>query len=210
VPGIKTHWFAVQNRPKNPPPSFDRETEERKTFSNASWAGLPEQQRGTVNLKRYLADFLCRRIRESFPTMQEKVRKMLDDEVNRLEGFGKPRVEHSDRINYLMGIVNRYQDLANKSLKSPGELPKDSVKLRGMTRKLNMEFNDKMLKYGVRYKFLAIGDPIEMELTEETSADTSDDSTQFNVGLSITLIEEASGHMHSLTDYINSIPTASP
>lgn len=194
MPGIKTHWFAVQNRPEKATPSFDREAEERKTFSKASWAGIPEEQRGTANLKRYLADLLCRRIRESFPTMQEKVSKMLKEEIKCKSSLGKARETHSERLNYLMSIVNEYQDLAIKSLKSPGELPMDSVKLRGMARKLNLDFNDRMMEHGVRHKFLDIGQPVETEFIEYHDSDVSDEWTQNKVRHSIypSILEVAS------------------
>ena len=146
---------------------------------------MPERQCGTANLKHYLADLLCRRIRKSFPTMQDKVREMLAKERNRIKKFGQPRTSTAQQKSHLISIVNSYQSLAYKSLQNPGELPEDNVKLRGMIRNLKLDFNNEMMRSGLRYAFLAIGDPVEFECIDDSDSDVSEDLTKPNVSLSI-------------------------
>ena len=189
MPNKRTHWFVVQNTPKGAPPSFDREEEEQKTFSKEMWAGVPEAQRGIAKLKLYLADLLCKRIRENFPGMQKSVSKMLIVEKKRENSFGDPRTSLHQQQNYLMTVVNLYQDLATKSLRSPGELSTDGVKLRGKIQRQNSKFNDDMMSFGGTYNFLASDEQVETECIEDpdSESDASDEWTPDKVGFLVFL-----------------------
>lgn len=107
-------------------------------------------------LKRFLANLLSRRIRESFPEMQDTVERLLQAERMRRKVLGDPRTKPDLRRNFLRGIIKEFQDLANKALFSPGDLPSDDTKLRGMIVKQNERFATSLSIDGVYYKFLDI------------------------------------------------------
>jgi hypothetical protein len=151
------------------PTSFDREREEAVTFNKHPWIEIPAEQRGTAMLKKYLANLLCRRIRESFPSMQNTVAKLLAAERIRRDSLGEPRSEHPARLAHLMSIVKEFQDLANKALRSPEGLPSDDIKLCGKKQNQADIFTKIMEESGHSYEFLNIGDPVEVEVLEELS-----------------------------------------
>lgn len=62
-----------------------------------------------------------------------------------------------------MTIVKTFQDMASQALHSPGDLPSDNMKLRGVTGKRNGIFAQYMMTSGHYYNFLEIGLPIEEE-----------------------------------------------
>lgn len=157
------HWFVVQNRDSNASGEFDREAEELATFSTSPWSDIPSDQRGTKNLKTYLANTLCKRICETFPDMQEKVKQLLQTEISKRQAYGTPRLDFSQRLAYLTGIVKTFQDLTYRALKSPGELPSDDLKLRGLTEREKIRFTQDMTENGHLHKFLEINAPIEIQ-----------------------------------------------
>lgn len=167
----------VRNRDPKASSSFNQELEEAALFSQEPWLEIPEQQRGTANLKCYLGHLLCKRIREGFPELQRSVEDKLQEQEARLERLGKPRAEHSQQRNYLRDIVKTYEDLASKSLTSPAELPSDEIKLRGLTQTLNAVFAKMMMKEGHKYHFLDIGEDVEVDWAREDSDSESDSRT---------------------------------
>ena len=167
----------VRNRDPKASSSFNQELEEAALFSQEPWLEIPEQQRGTANLKCYLGHLLCKRIREGFPELQRSVEDKLQEQEARLERLGKPRAEHSQQSNYLRDIVKTYEDLASKSLTSPAELPSDEIKLRGLTQTLNAVFAKMMMKEGHKYHFLDIGEDVEVDWAREDSDSESDSRT---------------------------------
>ncbi|RDL36733.1 Uncharacterized protein BP5553_06085 [Venustampulla echinocandica] len=161
IKGLKLDngWFVVQNRSKDGPTSgIDREDTERTTLSKHPWVEIPHQRRGTAMLKKFLASILCRRIREAFPGLRIKIMALLAAEKQTLARLGNPRPELYDQRKYLNEIVVRYHDLAHQALKSPEELPSDTMKLRGMVRQAAKTFATEMRINGNLYEFLEIGD----------------------------------------------------
>lgn len=115
-------------------------------------------------LKTHLANLLSKRIRESFPRMQDTVTRLLAEESAKRETFGDPRAHHQERQAYLLGIAKEFQELSNKTLRSPEELVGfDDMKLRGFTTTQTESFADQMQKSGHRYDFLKIGQPVETQ-----------------------------------------------
>jgi hypothetical protein len=168
VSGKYTRWYVVRNRDSEDTTSFDREAAEEETFSKPAWAEIPKAQRGTSMLKKYLAKLLSKRIRDSFPDMQDTVADLLREEKERRNKLGRPRSDESQRRPFLANIVKDFEDLATKALKAPGELPSNDVKLRGMTTAQTEQFAKALSERGLFYNFVTIGDPIEI------SGDTGD------------------------------------
>ena len=166
----------MQNRGPKPPADFNREQEEMETFSQDPWLEIPPDQRGTPDLKKYLANLLCRRIREAFPAMQDTAGRLLHVERSKRQKFGKERVDHGQRLAYLMDIVKNFQDLSAKALSSPGDLPLDNLKLRGQTEIEKERFATDMMQNGHRYKFLEIDQAVESEYHSDDSNEDEDDN----------------------------------
>jgi hypothetical protein len=154
-------WFVVQNSGPKGSASFDLKQEDSATFGKNPWSDIPVQQRGTAMLKKFLANLLCRRIRETFPTMQRKIGELLELERSRLTQLGDPRPEHSDRQNYLVSIAEKFRSLSRQALRSPEELPSDDMKLRGLAKRARDEFAQEIEKNGHYYMFSEIGGPLD-------------------------------------------------
>lgn len=148
----------VQNRGEDPSSPLDREQAEKTTLSKRPWADIPEQQRGTAKLKIFLANILCRRIRESFPEMHRTIAKLLATEKECLAQLGKARSKPAQRREYLRTLLGRYQELAYYALKSPEELASDDMKLRGMAHHAAERFAEEMRRNGNYYEFLDVPD----------------------------------------------------
>lgn len=147
----------VQNRGPKATNSFNREEEEMATFSRRPWTGIPIERRGTLMLKKFLANLLCRRIRENFPDMQRTIGRLLAAEKAYLMRLGEPRTLHHQQQTYLVSIAERFQTLAHQALTSPEELSADAMKLRGMTQKSGDEFAEELRRHGHFYPFHEIG-----------------------------------------------------
>lgn len=177
ISGKTLRWHVVRNCHPNASSSFDREEEEAALFNSDPWLEIPEDRRGTTQLKSFLGQLLCKRIREGFPQLQIAVRVKLQAEQVLLERLGEPRENHDQRSFYLRSIVSTYEDLARKALRSPAELPRDDIKLRGFTQNMNADFAKMMIKKGHKYKFLKIGQELEADWSQDDSDSDYDDST---------------------------------
>ena len=152
---LKNGYFVVQNQHPDAP-SSDREEEENKTFGKELWLGIPTDRRGTSALKQYLANTLCKRIREVFPGMKVTIKRLLVAERDILEELGDARPEHEDRHAYLRKIARRYQTLAYQALRAPDELPSDDMKLRGIVQTAHENFAEDVTNNGHLYSFQSI------------------------------------------------------
>lgn len=170
IPGKILRWHVVRNRGSKSPANFDRDQEEMTIFSKSPWRQIPPAQRGTPMLRKYLADLLCRRIREAFPNMKDTLEKLLHGERIIRKSLGDPRAKKDQRRNFLIGIVKDFQDLAKSALHSSGDLPSDDMKLRSIIKNQNEEFSQTLKAEGQFYKFLEIGEPIETEFTVNGSS----------------------------------------
>ncbi|OBT42407.1 hypothetical protein VE00_06005 [Pseudogymnoascus sp. WSF 3629] len=151
--GLHNGWFVVQNRPKDPPPTFDQEEAEKATFRRDPWTEIPAKQRGTPALKKFLASTLSSRIRTAFPEVQRKIKVLLAKETDYLASLGEARLSQERRREYLLKIVGRYQELARDSLSNPERLPSSAMKLRGLTKTATEDFANNMKLKGHLYDF---------------------------------------------------------
>lgn len=136
---------------------MSREEQEKATFSSGPWLEIPARQRGTTELKRFLAQLLSSRIRKAFPEAQRRLRELLAEEQMHLKTFGNERLKAEQRRDYIHNIVLKYQDLARDALTAPERLPTDEMKLRGLTQKIFQEFAKTMEREGHFYNFVDVG-----------------------------------------------------
>jgi hypothetical protein len=162
---LRHGWFVVQNRGLRDDPSlFDREKAERLTFSKEPWLKIEEKRRGTTNLKTFLSNFLCQRIREGFPKMLESMEGLLDDQIAHLNAMGSPRPTRGLQRAYLVNITQRFQTLATQALKSPENLPSEDMKLRGRVERAKDKFAEDLRLRGHLYEFFS-GSELEVTAT---------------------------------------------
>ncbi|KAK1509140.1 vacuolar sorting protein VPS1 [Colletotrichum costaricense] len=158
---MKDGWFVVRNRSDADDEELDFKEAERKLFSRSPWDRIPETRRGSVQLQKYLGNLLCAQIRGNFPAIQESVRKLLSDAKDSRKSLGEPRSSHSLRQQYIRDVVEKYHTVATKTLKSPGSLTEDSLRVRGLVRRANESFTAQMLSRGHTHTFEDHGvDPI--------------------------------------------------
>lgn len=150
---MKDGWFVVRNRSDADNEELDFKEAERKLFSRSPWDRIPENRRGSVQLQKYLGNLLCAQIRGNFPAIQESVRKLLSDAKDSRKSLGEPRPSHSLRQQYIRDVVEKYHTVAIKTLKSPGSLAKDSLRVRGLVRRANESFTGQMLARGHTHTF---------------------------------------------------------
>ncbi|KAG9238404.1 P-loop containing nucleoside triphosphate hydrolase protein [Amylocarpus encephaloides] len=174
IPGKSVRWHVVQNRGPKASDSFDREHEEMSTFNKDPWLKIPESQRGIPCLRKYLANLLCKRIRDAFPGMLNTVTNLLEAEKRNRKEMGESRGDHAQRLAYLVAISQRYQDLAHKSLSTPDALPDPEMKLRGKTRNAAQDFAENMINKGHLFEFLEIGKSIDIPIKEPDSSSEID------------------------------------
>jgi hypothetical protein len=157
---LRHGWFVVQNRGyRNISSSFDREKAERSTFSKDPWLKIEERRRGTPQLKTFLSNLLCRRIREGFPGMQNAVQVRLEQEREKLAILGTPRQTPGLRRAYLSAIALKFQTLAGNALNNPQNLPSVDMKLRGMADGAKDNFAEELRLRGHLYDFSPISEP---------------------------------------------------
>ena len=177
IDGKSIRWFVVQNPGPQASSQVNKAAEESDTLSRTPWLDIPQQQRGTISLRLYLGRLLERRIREAFPSLQDTVKDLLRKESAHLTTLGDPRPNHNDRVAYLRAIAGQYEDLAKKSLKEPGELPDDTMKLRGIVQRARDNFAQNMRQNGHHYPFLSVEQPVaratlDLDLDSDTESHT--------------------------------------
>lgn len=96
-------WFVVRNR--NPEEiehnisSAERHDRERAIFDSAPWTELPESRRGVQALKKYLADLLCKRIQDIFPTILETIKDRQTATSSKVLKIGTRTKDHRGEKN---------------------------------------------------------------------------------------------------------------
>ncbi|KAK9781177.1 putative Vacuolar sorting protein VPS1 [Seiridium cardinale] len=146
-------WFVVRNKHPDDDPDFDLAAAEKGLFGKGLWNNIDESRRGSTMLKGYLGNLLCARIRQEFPSLHQKVRDLLKETLMARQSLGKPRPTHNDRVQYLSGIVQEFQQAAQQALHSPGRLPLKEMRIRGLVATNNLKFDGKMRQQGHQYTF---------------------------------------------------------
>ncbi|KAL3424105.1 vacuolar sorting protein VPS1 [Phlyctema vagabunda] len=149
-------WFVVRNAGPEESSAFDRKTEETSLFNQSPWNSIPESRRGTGQLKNFLANLLCGRIRGAFPDMQNTVSEKLRIEHERLRNLGNPRPKLIHQQTHLIEVARNFNNIATVALKAPSELDSNHLKLRGMLQRANREFAEDMKENGHLYPFCEI------------------------------------------------------
>ncbi|KAL8781437.1 MAG: hypothetical protein Q9213_005988 [Squamulea squamosa] len=142
-------WFVVRNRSpeeiESHISSAERHRREIAFFDSQPWTILPESRRGIQALKKYLADLLCKRIQETFPTIVERVKHGQTATSAQLEKLGPARNTIELKRTYLTGIAQQFYGLTSQALRGRYHgLTHDILKIRKHIREANDAFAFKM------------------------------------------------------------------
>ncbi|KAL9056790.1 MAG: hypothetical protein Q9206_002619 [Seirophora lacunosa] len=146
-------WFVVRNRTseesKSNISSAERHSLEEALFGERPWDRLSEARRGTQALKRYLADILCSRIQETFPTILGVVQGRQALAESQLNKLGLSRDTTEKKRVYLTDLAQQLYTLSSQTLRGRYHgLSSESLKLRRFVREANDAFASKMIYHG--------------------------------------------------------------
>lgn len=150
---MPTGWFLVRNRTEEDSESTEVQDAEDKLFGEAPWTTVSKNRLGSTALKNHLGCVLSAKIRSSFPLLQEDIRKRLSESLAENEKLGRPRDNHSARLQYLIALVRPYEEKAKTALERPGLSEKPAMELRREVSLLNREFDMFMRAKGAFWEF---------------------------------------------------------
>ncbi|KAL8888869.1 MAG: hypothetical protein Q9215_003780 [Flavoplaca cf. flavocitrina] len=142
-------WFVVRNRNpeeiENNISSEERQKREREFFECDPWTELPKSRRGVQALKKYLADLLCNRIQEIFPTILETIKHQQMATSTELIELGPARKTTKEKTTYLTAIAQHLHSLASQAIRGRYHgLTNSALKIRKHIREANEAFATKM------------------------------------------------------------------
>lgn len=175
-------WFVVRNRTseesKSNISSADRHSLEEALFGERPWDRLSEARRGTQALKRYLADILCSRIQETFPTILAVVQGRHALAESQLNKLGLSRDTTEKKRVYLTDLAQHLYTLSSQTLRGRYHgLSSESLKLRRFVREANDAFASKMIYHGCCVPFHVASTAIQGKSVLSQSTDTPKAST---------------------------------
>ena len=152
-------WFVVRNRTPSEVDQgvgpLERFQKERDFFNKPPWNSLPEERRGTQALKKYLAELLCTRIEQEFPTFLKTIQTNRDRTESDLQNLGVGRTTIEQKRAYLTRIAHDFNSLATQGLRGRYDgLTGNDMKLRMKIRDVNDRFVQEMNTNGHHLPFL--------------------------------------------------------
>ncbi|KAI4136224.1 MAG: hypothetical protein LQ341_005770 [Variospora aurantia] len=171
-------WFVVRNR--TPPElesnisSLERQRREEAFFDEGPWNRLSQARRGTQALKRYLADLLCSRIQETFPTILATVQGRQEMAAAQLNKLGPSRGTTEEKRVYLTELAQQLYDLTSQAVRGRYHaLGDESLKLRRFVREANDAFASKMIHHGYSVPFHTTSVAFQANSDMRQKADTT-------------------------------------
>ena len=165
-------WFVVRNR--TPPEaaagisSVDHLQKEKDFFEADPWESLSVSRRGTEALKKYLAQLLCNRIQDNFPTMLATVQARKAKVIEELNAIAAPRETLEEKRAYLSRIAHDFSSQSSDALRGRYDtLKRDDWKIRKLVRQLNEEFAQRMFSKG---HYLSFADVPQTKVYSSASA----------------------------------------
>ncbi|KAL8959632.1 MAG: hypothetical protein Q9193_003534 [Seirophora villosa] len=175
-------WFVVRNRTseesKSNISSAERHSLEEALFGERPWDRLSEARRGTQALKRYLADILCSRIQETFPTILAVVQGRQALAESHLNKLGLSRDTTEKKRVYLTDLAQQLYTLSSQTLRGRYHgLSSESLKLRRFVREANDAFASKMIYHGCCVPFHVASIAVQGKSISSQRTDTAKAST---------------------------------
>ncbi|KAL8920805.1 MAG: hypothetical protein Q9172_004345 [Xanthocarpia lactea] len=142
-------WFVVRNRKpeeiKDNISAAERHYRETSFFDSDPWTKLPGSRRGIQALKKYLADLLCKRIQEIFPSILETVKRRQAATSTEMAKMGPARNTTEEKRTHLTAFAQQLYSLTSQALRGRYQgLTHDALKIRKHIREANDAFALKM------------------------------------------------------------------
>lgn len=129
--------------------NIERQKREENFFDAKPWNTLSESRRGTQALKNHLADLLCHRIQEVFPSIYATIQERQASSRHQLERLGPSRTTTEERRTYLTDLAQQLHSLNSQALRGRYHgLPNESLRLRRLVREANDTFTTEMIDHG--------------------------------------------------------------
>ncbi|KAL8646468.1 MAG: hypothetical protein Q9226_006841 [Calogaya cf. arnoldii] len=146
-------WFVVRNRNdeelKHNITSEDHHDREKTFFDSAPWTNLPKSRRGVPALRKFLADLLCERIQDVFPTILATIKHRQVTTSSDLLALGPARKTTEEKRTYLTKFAQEFHDLTSKAISGDYEgLTNNTLKIRKHIREANDAFACQMRSEG--------------------------------------------------------------
>ncbi|KAL9114863.1 MAG: hypothetical protein Q9227_001106 [Pyrenula ochraceoflavens] len=161
--GAQLGCYAVRNRTTNeikmsPSSLQDRDDRERAFFfDEVGWQNaLNRRSVGVKNLRAFLARTLHQQVMESFPGLQNDIKRVIKNLRKELGAMGMSRDTREAQLSYLLGMQQAYTASVDSSLNGDyGATTSDSdaSKLRLNVRRLDENFNREMRSDGLTHRF---------------------------------------------------------
>ncbi|KAH8662949.1 P-loop containing nucleoside triphosphate hydrolase protein [Tricladium varicosporioides] len=159
---LKLGWFAVRNRSTQE--ILDKESFEERdrkedeffgrgkwkdaTLKFPAWDSIDPKVLGIQCLKRALQGYLYKRVKENFPRLKAKMRKLENEYSAKIQSMGDPRENPRDQRVYLSEIQTMYEAEAERSLngnyRSVDDDTKHPSRLRYHVKSLNDQFESEI------------------------------------------------------------------
>lgn len=152
-------WFVVRNRTPSEADEgigpLERNIREQDFFGSQPWNQLPDHRRGTHALKKYLADLLCTRIKQAFPTFLRDIHTKLESAMVALESMSTARKTIAEKRSYLTKIAQEFERRASQSIRGRYDsIAENDTKLRMKVREANDAFALDMRSNGQSVPFV--------------------------------------------------------
>ncbi|KAF7552607.1 hypothetical protein G7Z17_g4219 [Cylindrodendrum hubeiense] len=163
----------VQNRISYDPDSFDLDAAETTLFGAYPWNQVDKENLGSKALKASLSSILDSKIRECFPALRDNISEKLRSRQIKAAEIGDPRDSHPAQRQYVFNFVQKFKEIADKSLDNPGYLDQ-TMEIKLKVKVLREYFVKFMRMNGANWDFEddqpSIQDPIQKP-TEKFSTD---------------------------------------
>lgn len=152
-------WFVVRNRSRAEViagvSAQEHNEKELEFFRNKPWNAIPEERRGTAELKKYLSNRLCARYQSVFPTIRKEIQLKRSETERALRSMEMTRETLPKKRAYLSDMALAFHSLISRSLLGHyGSVAKDTMKLRMKIREANDSFASVMKQRGHAVSFL--------------------------------------------------------
>ncbi|KAI9831563.1 MAG: hypothetical protein M1819_004794 [Sarea resinae] len=170
-------WFVVRNRTpaevRDGIGSDERHKREQAFFSEQPWIQLPENRRGSRALKLYLANLLCKRIEEVFPTLAKEIKERKESTEHQLAKLGQSRKNPRQRRTFLTSLSQQIHAISREVIDGRYDqvFDKKDLKLRMLVRQANDEFSDEM----------EMGHYVPFSDIQQTGPERLNNQTRFNL-----------------------------
>ncbi|KAL4867954.1 hypothetical protein BDV12DRAFT_197670 [Aspergillus spectabilis] len=180
---LRHGWVLVRNLGKSELAIGDRtraEVEE-ELIKKEGWSLVSPDRFGIASLRKRLQETVTDNARREFPMVRLDINKKLKDTKGALNAFGQERVNRKQQVDFLLGIVARFEEIMSNALR--GNYGADDIfdkvkqfRLPTTVMNRNEQFKADMMNFGHIYRFR----DFEIESNQPTNTKVDKEESQFN------------------------------